>query len=356
VPNQQSQWIRKFGLTYPLIVAPMAGGPSSPELVIATCGAGAMGSIGAAYSKPSEIEEFTARVRAKTSAPIAINLFIPQDPPVVTERELLTAVTKTKKFRAELNLPTPELHPPYHENFDRQFEAVMKLQPALFSFIFGVLKPEYVSEAKKRKIALVGTATTLDEAISLQESGVDAIVLQGYEAGGHRGIFDSRAQDREMRLFDLLSVCRPQIRIPLIAAGGLMEATRVRQALAAGAEAVQLGTAFLCCQEAGTSAPYRSALMKTNDRFTRTTRAFSGRLARGIENRFMREMDLIPEGVLPFPVQNKFTGDIRREGAKQGRSDFLSLWAGQGRGAMWTGSAKGLIETLFDPAIVSSNY
>jgi nitronate monooxygenase len=344
---KDSNLFQQLGLKHPLIVAPMAGGPSSVELTAAASAAGALGAMGGAYSNGAAIEAFVAQVRERTDKPFSINLFIPHSIPEVAADRLHRAVEATAGYRQELGLPAPQLAPPYEEDFDGQFEAVLRVKPACFSFVFGLLSADHVREAKKADIPLIGTATTLEEARALEESGVDAITLQGFEAGGHRGIFDARARDPEIGLRDLLAQCVSAIRVPLIAAGGIMTAGDVRAALLAGAQAVQIGTAFLACTEAGTSAPYRKKLLEMPERRTRTTRAFSGRFARGIENRFMNEMDGKSDAILPFPAQNKFTRDMRGASTAKGSPDFLSLWSGTGKDELWQGSAADLIARLF---------
>lgn len=338
---------RQLGLKHPLIVAPMAGGPSSVDLVAAASAAGALGAMGGAYSNAAAIEAFADQVRQRTDRPFSINLFIPHSIPEVAADRLERAVAATARYRQELELPSPQLAAPYEEDFDAQFEAVLRVKPACFSFVFGLLPIDHIREAKKAGISLIGTATTLEEARALEDSGVDAIVLQGFEAGGHRGIFDAGAADPEIGMRDLLAQCVGTIRVPLIAAGGIMTPSDIRAALQAGAQVVQMGTAFLACTEAGTSAPYRKKLVETSERRTRTTRAFSGRFARGIENRFMDEMDGKPDAILAFPAQNKFTRDIRAASTAKGLPDFLSLWSGTGRGELWQGSAAELIGRLF---------
>lgn len=346
--SSPENFLEKLGMKHPLIVAPMAGGPSSPELVVAACNAGALGSIGAAYSTGKDTEDFVRTVRLGTKAAIAINLFAPyHDPSTISQTQLSQAIRATEPFRHKLGLEPPAMNPPFEENFDEQFESVLKMKPEVFSFVFGLLKPEYMRAAHKEGIFLLGTATTLTEALELEESGVDAVVLQGVEAGGHRGMFDPQAADPDISILELLAQCRMRVNIPLVAAGGFMTSQDIRNALAKGAQAVQLGTAFLTCKEAGTSEPYRKALLATSRRETKTTRAFSGRLARGLKNAFMLEMDKNPEATLPFQAQNKFTRDIRSASAKAGSSECLSLWAGTGEGPLWTGSAMGLIQQLF---------
>jgi len=192
-----SNLFHKLGLKHPLIVAPMAGGPSSPELVAAASAAGALGAMGGAYYNAAAIEAFAAQVRQQTDKPFAINLFIPHSIPEVGADQVERAAAATAHYRAELELPAPQLSAPYEEDFDAQFEAVLRVKPACFSFVFGLLSADHVREARKAGIPLIGTATTLAEARALEESGVDAITLQGFEAGGHRGIFDAHAPDPE---------------------------------------------------------------------------------------------------------------------------------------------------------------
>jgi nitronate monooxygenase len=338
--------MKTLGLRIPLIVAPMAAGPSTVALVAESSRAGALGSIGAAYSTPAAIEEFAASVRARTDKPFAINLFLPHPPPAISSRELEKAIGASANYRTELGLPEPKLVPPYEEDFSAQFEAVLRIKPAVLSTVFGLLDAQYLQAAKRARLFVIGTATSFEEARAQEESGADAVVLQGVEAGGHRGIFDPNAEDPKVSMLDLLHACVGKLGIPLIAAGGIMNQQDIRTALGQGAAAVQIGTAFLACEEAGTSAPYKAKLLETQ-RTTKTTRVFSGRLARGIENRFMREMDARPDAVLPFPAQNKFTRDLRTASAARGSAEFLSLWSGSGEGALWQGPIAEAIETLF---------
>ena len=342
-----SNIVEKLGLKRPLIVAPMAGGPSSPELVASASAAGALGSMGAAYSTPEMMSEFVQKVRAKTDRPFAINLFIQNESPQVSPAMIARALQATAFFREELSIPEPSFVPPFEESFDPQFEMVLCLKPAVLSYVFGLLGNDHARAAKAEGIYLIGTATSLDEALELESSGADAVVLQGIEAGGHRGIFDSSASDPSVKAFDLLRACVGQVNLPLIAAGGIMTRDEIASALKFGAQAVQMGTAFLACAEAGTSAPYKRELLKSGKRETKTTRAFSGRLARGLQNKFMMEMDLRPESILPFPAQNKFTRDMRNASVKMDSSEFLSLWAGAGAGELWQGSCADLISALF---------
>lgn len=338
---------RSFGIEFPLIVAPMAGGPTTVDLVVAVSEAGGLGSLAGAYRSTDSIMDDAQQIRSRTRKPFAINLFIPTPFSQPSEEKVRQAILKTQKFRDEVHLKAPALTPPFQDDFDDQFETVLRIKPQGLSFIFGVPSGEHIRETRERGILLIGTATKLEEARELEDAGVDAVVAQGIEAGGHRGIFDPLAEDPGLGTLDLLRALKGKIHCPLIAAGGLMNSRHIEEALKAGAEAVQMGTAFLATKEAGTSAPYRRKLLESPVRQTKTTRAFSGRLARGVVNRFLREMEAAPEAVLPFPVQNKFTRDLRNASAAANSEDFLSLWAGTGEGELFTGSAGDLIRLLF---------
>ncbi|MBO9667497.1 MAG: nitronate monooxygenase [Bdellovibrio sp.] len=335
-----------FRSELPLILAPMAGGPTTPELVAAVCNAGALGSLAAPYLQPEAIEKQTQAIHALTEKPFAINLFAPSIDPALTKEQISRAVEQTRSYRQEFGLPDPKVMAPFSENYEEQFAMVMKLKPAVLSFTFGLLPQKHIHEARALGIYVIGTATTFEEAQQLENAGVDAIVLQGVEAGGHRGIFDVTASEPGIGIMDLIKKCTGRIQLPLIAAGGLMTGSDIAKALTAGADAVQLGTAFLLCEEAGTSHPYRQRLEKSQGADTELTRVFSGRIARGIKNRFMSEMQPHPEAILPFPAQNVFTRDLRKASADKGSADFLSLWAGTGVGQLRAMKAADLVEVL----------
>ncbi|MFL5815402.1 MAG: NAD(P)H-dependent flavin oxidoreductase [Bdellovibrionia bacterium] len=340
---------RKFSLRLPLIVAPMAGGPTTPALVAESSNAGALGSLGAAYLTPEKIQSAIDEVRAKTSKPYAINLFAPMPEVKLKEDQVQIAITATRGYREELGIASPKLSPPFHPDFDQQFEVVLRNQPQVFSFVFGLLDRAYLKECQKLGILTMGTATTLEEAIALEESGVDAIVAQGFESGGHHGIFDPEIENPGMGVTALTRSLVAKLNVPVVAAGGIMDGNGIAAMLALGADAVQMGTAFLLCKEAGTSPPYREALIRKGVKKTQITRAFSGRWARGLENRFMSEMSKKPQAILPFPAQNAFTRDIRTKSAQMGSSEFLSLWAGEGVDLIRADfSASDLIDTLVE--------
>jgi nitronate monooxygenase len=317
---------KRFHLKIPLVVAPMSGGPSTPELVSESCNSGALGSLGLAYLSPKQISLAIDQTREKTSKPFLVNLFTPMPEISPSREQIAEAIGSTLSYRKELKLPEPVVCAPFHPDFDQQFEAVMRAKPAAFGFIFGILDSAYLQECRKQQIVTFGTATTLEEGIALEESGVDVVIAQGTEAGGHRGIFNPSASEPGIRILDLTRSLVKKIKIPIVSAGGIMDAKGILSVLSAGAQAAQMGTAFLLCREAGTPKPYRKALQEYQA--TELTRVFSGRIARGLPNRFMKEMK--GKSFLPFPAQNSFTRDIRNKSVEIGSADFLSLWAGEG--------------------------
>ncbi|AIZ45663.1 2-nitropropane dioxygenase [Deinococcus radiopugnans] len=324
----------------PIVLAPMAGGPGTPELAAAVSHAGGLGSLGAAYLTPAQILEAGAAVRRLTRGPFAVNLFAPQPTVQPTELEVEQAAAELAPFHSDLGLPPPALTTQADIDFGAQLDAVLELRPAVLSFTFGRLNTRHLEALRERGILVIGTATGLEEARQLEADGVDAIVVQGGAAGGHRGGW------LEDELADTLALTRAaagSVRTPLIAAGGLMTAGDVRAVLEAGASLAQCGTAFLRATEAGTSAPYRAALAAAKAGDTVLTRAFSGRTARGLRN-------AVTEGIgqpLPYPFQNALTRPMRAAGAAAGRADVLSLWAGEGVAQGQEGSAAQILAGLW---------
>ena len=322
---------KRLNLEHPLIQAPLAGGGDTPDLVAAVCNAGAIGFIGAAYSTPAQIIEFGRAVRQRTARPFGINLFapLPQPEPIANS---LAAVQRVAPFFAELGLPVPSAPTPTTSTFSEQLAASLETDASAFSFTFGILPSGAIEAIKRRGLFLIGTATSVEEAIALQTVGVDAVVAQGSEAGGHRGTFMGDFSAAMIGTISLVPQVADAVSIPVIASGGIMDGRGIAAALALGASAVQMGTAFLTCNEAGVPNAYKEAILHAREDQTRVTRAFSGRPARGIVNRFMTEVESNSgvDSIPPFPLQNELTRPLRAAAAKQDRAEFLSLWAGQG--------------------------
>lgn len=344
----RSQFLQRLGIDHPVLQAPMAGGATTPALVAAVSNAGALGFLGAAYLAPDRILEATRAVRASTSRPFGINLFSPVDlEPVPHDPQ--PAVDALAGYHRELGLGPPSLPSQLIQPFDDQLAAALETGARVFSFTFGPLPVHAMQRLKERDIFVIGTATTVDEAIALEQAGCDAIVAQGSEAGAHRGTFGSRAAFDAALIGTIALV--PQIvdavRIPVVASGGIMDGRGIAAALTLGAQAAQMGTAFLTTEEAGISEGYKSSILHARETDTRVTRAFSGRPARGIINRFMSEVEAGGPAVnLGYPTQNAFTRPLRTEAARRDRPEFLSLWAGQGVRLARRGSAARLVEQL----------
>jgi nitronate monooxygenase len=242
------------------------------------------------------------------------------------------AIRRVAAYFSELGLPAPSLPAGPAFSLADQLAAALETGASVFSFTFGLLPAEAMQSIKRMGIFAMGTATTVSEAIELEKAGVDAIVAQGSEAGGHRGTFSGDFSASMIGTISLVPQVVDAVRVPVIASGGIMDGRGIAAALALGASAVQLGTAFLTCKESGIPEAYRQAILDAKEDQTRITRAFSGRPARGIVNRFMNEVESNDHGeaILPFPLQNALTRPLRTAAAKDGRAEFLSLWAGQG--------------------------
>jgi nitronate monooxygenase len=325
----QSDFLRDLGITRPIIQAPMAGGPSTPELVAAVSNAGALGSLGSAYSTPEQITADIKKVRALTEKPFNVNLFAggyaPESP--VDAAPMLGLLAE---IHEALHLPPPTL-PAWPKNpFAEQLLAILEARPAVFSFTLGIPEPHAIARLKAAGIVIFGTATTVQEGKLLEAGGVTAIVAQGAEAGSHRGTFAGPFESAMVPTLELVRSLRATVSTPVVASGGLMDGRDIAQALARGASAAQLGTAFLTCPEAGTSEAYRRAILAARADTTLITRAFSGRPARALLNTFVSKLEGQEKIILPFPLQNALTRPMRTAAAKLGESGFLSLFVGQG--------------------------
>lgn len=349
-PTMRTSLAERLGIDHPIMQAPMAGGAATPELVCAVSNSGALGFIAAAYLAPDQIEETARRVRARTSKPFGINLFSPIEHDVMPT-DTRPALDLLAGYHRELGLPAPEIPSRTIQPFDDQLAAALESGASVFSFTFGLLPAAAMESVKARGLFVIGTATTVDEAIALERAGCDAIVAQGSEAGAHRGTFGDRGAFETSMIGTMALV--PQIvdsvRIPVIASGGIMDGRGIAAAHVLGAEAVQMGTAFLTTDESGVTESYKAALLGARESDTRLTRAFSGRPARGIPNRFMNEVDARGPGAnLGYPTQNAVTRALRTEAARRDRADFLSLWAGQGVRLARRGPAAALVSRLVD--------
>ncbi|MFG6464344.1 NAD(P)H-dependent flavin oxidoreductase [Roseateles sp. DXS20W] len=310
----------------PIWMAPMAGEAASAALVAAVSAGGGVGQLGAAYLAPARIGEIAADIRARTDRPFGINLFCPQ-PWLRDDDALDDYLARLAPWHGELGLPAPVRPERFEEDFEAQLAATVAARPAVISFAMGDPGVARVAALKAQGFSVLGTATQVAEGLLLQASGVDAVIAQGFEAGGHRGGFLGSPEGALIGTMALVPQLVDALDIPVIAAGGIADARGVAAAQALGASAVTVGTAFLLVDECPLSPAYRAALLAARDADSTLTRAFSGRAARGVANRVTRELDGV---ALPaFPQPNAASRPLRQAAAKVGNADFISLWAGQ---------------------------
>ncbi|QJU55529.1 nitronate monooxygenase [Herbiconiux sp. KACC 21604] len=335
-------------LARPIVQAPMAGGPSTPALAAAVGEAGGLGFLAAGYLSPERFEADIVATRELTRAPFGVNLFVPA--PSVATRAALDAyraelAPEAARYGVEVGQARPD-----DDGWEAKLEIVERLRPAFVSFTFGSPTGAVVERMHAAAVAVAVTVTSAEEAREALAAGTDALVVQGPDAGGHRGTFDPSATPPGEPLPELLAEVarvvqeREVAAVAVVAAGGISTREQVTALLAAGADAVQLGTMFLLADESGTRAAHAAALH--DPRFSRTavTAAFSGRYARGLVNRFIRDHD----GTAPlgYPEVNQLTSPLRAAAAAAGDADGISLWAGMGFGAAFAAPAAAIVERL----------
>jgi nitronate monooxygenase len=321
----------KLGIDYPVIQGPL-GGLSSQKLTAAVSNFGGLGSFGAHSLTPEAIKDVIAEIRSLTSKPFAMNLWVSmedEDARISDENAFNRSLAPLAVHIAALRAPRPTYKPYSPIRFEDQARVLLDANVPVFSFIYGIPPQEILEECRAKHIVTIGTATTPDEAAALQEAGVDAIVASGFEAGGHRGSFLQSAEDSLTGTFSLVPQIADVVDVPVIAAGGIADARGVIAALALGAEAGQMGTVFLACEESGASLLHRQALRGKRAGHTALTKGFTGRLARAIHNPLLEELNQRETEILPYPLQRALVRNLAIPAEAAGRSDLLPLWAGQ---------------------------
>ncbi len=331
----------------PLIQAPMAGA-QGPELATAVCKAGGLGSLPAAMLTPDRLREQIAAVRRETNAPFNVNFFCHAEPEPNPEIEALWR-KRLAPYYAEAGIdpsaiPAAPVRAPFGE---AMCSVVEEARPAIVSFHFGLPPAELLSRVKAVGALILSSATTVAEARWLEQNGVDAVIAQGREAGGHRGMFLSDDIDAQPGLISLLPQVRDAVRLPVVAAGGISDGRGIAAAFALGADAVQIGTAYLRTPEATISPIHRAALASARDDATRLTNVFTGRPARGLINRFVAEVGPMSEDAPQFPLAAGAAAPLRTAGEKRGSSDFSPLWAGEAAALAREESAEALTRRLW---------
>lgn len=325
----------------PIVQAPMLGA-SDAALVLAAARAGATGFLAGGALAPEEIERGVAALRGETEAPFGVNLLMaPRVAPDAATVE--AALARLRPWYERVGAPLPEIPNHFAPDFEAQLAAVTRAGPAMASFAFGVLSRAQVDALHAAGTYVIGTVNTVAEARAWADVGADGICVQGAEAGGHHAYFLADIEESLVGTLALTATVLAAVELPVIAAGGIMDGRGVAAALALGAKAAQMGTAFLLSDQALVSAPWRGAIESAPDDPTRLTRALTGRYARGVENRFMREMRAVERDVPAYPVQNRLTQPLRAAATKAGDPEVLSLWAGQGVKLARPGDAEEMI-------------
>lgn len=311
-------------LDHPIVLGPFGGGASSVELAVAVSNAGGLGGFGAVQLSPDEITEAIAACRAGTDRAFNVNLWVStHDVPEEDYDGWDAAVQRLKPLYDELGIDPPERPPRSAYAFEPQAEALLAARPPVFSFVYGIPSPAVLDACREAGIFTIGTAVTVEEAVALDQAGVDAIVASGFEAGGHRIAFLRAAEDSLVGTLSLVPAVVDAVEAPVIAAGGIGDRRQVRAAFELGADAVQVGTAFLATRQSGATAEHRHALTH-GPRLTRLTRSITGRLARGLDTAITTA-----EVAAPYPYQAALIGPILGAAQRQGREDLFAFWAGQ---------------------------
>lgn len=330
------------GLRRPVIVAPMAGGPSTPELAAAGSNAGGLGFLAAGYLTADALAERITAARGLTAEPLGVNLFAPQPSAGTSEQIQAYAAElagEAQRYGVALGAPRYD-----DDAWGAKLDVVLDLRPEVVSFTFGLASQDEIDRLRGAGISTVGTVTTADEAKLAVSRGVDALAVQGPAAGGHRATFDPAAAPASQPLDELLAEVLAAVDVPVAAAGGLAGAGEVAAVLAAGAVAAQLGTAFLLADEAGSSPVHRAALQSPEFTETVVTRAFSGRYARGLRNRFIAEHDA--QAPLGYPEIHYLTSPVRKASVAAGDPQATNVWAGTGWRQADSGSVAEIIDRL----------
>jgi nitronate monooxygenase len=338
----------RLGLQYPIIQGPL-GGLSSQRLTATVSNYGGLGSFGAHGLKPEAIRNVIREIKALTSKPFAMNLWVSMEDGGAsnsTEEAFQRSLVPLEKHIETVRGSKPSYLPYEAIRFEDQVQLLLDEGISAFSFIYGIPSKQILDEFRRRGIALIGTATTVDEAIALEQAGVDAIVASGFEAGGHRGSFLQSSEDSLTGTMALVPQVVDAVKLPVVAAGGIGDARGIVAAFALGAEGVQMGTAFLACEESGASTLHRKAILSGQAKQTALTRGFTGRLGRGIKNRMLDALNQKDVAILPYPLQRALVRHLSIPAEKAGRPELLPLWAGQSANLSRCTDVRALLDTL----------
>lgn len=340
-----------LGIDYPILQGPFGGNLSSVELVAAVSNAGGLGGYGAYTLSGQEIAEVDKQIKAATNKPYNINLWVSEtDAPngEATDEQYEHASELFKPYFDEAGIPLPPKPVPFKLRFENQLQAIFDIHPKVFSFMFGTLPADVMEQCRRLGIVTVGAATTLDEAVALEATGVDMVIASGFEAGGHRPSFLAPAEASTTGTFVLLQLIKDKVKTPVIAAGGIASGRGVAAALTLGADAAQIGTAFLAVDESGALPIHRQMLFSDAAKYTTLSRAFTGRLGRGITSRIAKDLIGKEAGFLPFPLQTTFMSPLRKAALDQQKWDMILFWGGQIAPILKHTKAKDLMRSIIE--------
>jgi nitronate monooxygenase len=321
-----------LGINYPILQGPFGGNLSTVELVATVSNAGGLGGYGAYTLSAAEIYEVDKQIKAATNKPYNINLWVSDHDNAndgITDEQFEQTKQLFKPYFDELSIPFPDKPAPFKPRFEDQVQVILDVKPKVFSFMFGVPSADVLEQCRKLGIVTVGAATTLDEAIFLENAGVDMIIASGFEAGGHRPSFMASAETSTTGTFALIQLIKEKVKTPIIAAGGIAHGNGVAAALALGASAAQVGTAFLATDESNALPIHREMLFSDAGKYTTLSRAFTGRLGRGLTSRIAKEIVGKENQVLPFPLQTSFISSLHKAAIEQQKWDMVLFWGGQ---------------------------
>jgi len=347
-PWTENRLTSRLGLQYPIIQGPL-GGLSSQRLTIAVSNYGGLGSFGAHGLSPEAIRKVIREIKGLTAKPFAMNLWVSMEDEgalTSTEEAFQRSLSPLVKHIESVGGVIPSYLPYEPIRFEDQVQVLLEEGISAFSFIYGIPSKQILDEFRRQGVALIGTATTVDEAVALEQAGVDVIAASGFEAGGHRGSFLQSSEDSLTGTMALVPQVVDAVRLPVVAAGGIGDARGIVAAFALGAEGVQMGTAFLACEESGANTLHRKALLSGQAKQTALTRGFTGRLGRGIKNRLLDELNQKDTEILPYPLQRALVRHLAIPAEKAGRPELLPLWAGQSANLSRCTDAHALLDTL----------
>lgn len=347
--NWENELTQKLGVTYPIIQAPMFG-VTTPEMVDAASKANCLGSLALADLNAEQCLELIKKTKQLTDKAFAVNIFVHEIPEVTDE--LREKYSKTKTFLEELakqnhiEVNLPEINEIKVNSYHEQLDVIISENCKIVSFTFGNLDKQSIEKLKNNGTILIGTCTSVNEALILEQSGIDIICVQGIEAGGHRGSFTNE-NIPQIGGLSLLSQVRDSVKVPIIYAGGIYNARTLLAAKTLGAEGFQIGSLLLNSEESALKDFEKERLKKLKEDEIILTKSFSGRYARGIKNTFIEAVEN-SDFILPYPYQNKLTGELRKAARIQNNSEFVNLWIGQSIGKLSEESTTIILKNLIE--------